>query len=98
MMIHIEPLGSDVILPAFMIGYELPMPESNPDHLFDLPRWIVTVDQQAGGMSMSYPSVVGAVLRVGANQDKGKKDLGHLIKGLKVMAEAVHGVESEGPS
>ena len=48
MMIHIEPLGTGVILPAFMIGYELPMPESNPDHLLDLPRWIVTVDQQAG--------------------------------------------------
>src|SRR5579859_2864543 len=87
MMIHLEPLGTDVILPAFVIGYELPIPESNPDHLPDLPRWLVTVDQQAGGMCMSYPSVVGAVLRLEANRDRAKKDLGRLIRGLKYMAE-----------
>jgi hypothetical protein len=87
MMIHIEPLGTDIILPAFMVGFELPLPDSSPDHLANLPPWIVTIDQQAGGMSMTYPSVVGCVLRLEANRDKGIKDLGHLIKGLKYMAE-----------
>jgi uncharacterized protein (TIGR02996 family) len=87
MMIHLEPLGTDVILPAFVIGYELPLPKGHPDHLPSLPRWIVTIDQQAGGMCMSYPSVVGAVLRLEANLERGKKNLAHLVRGLKCMAE-----------
>lgn len=87
MMIHIEPLGTDVILPAFVIGYELPLSRKNPDHLADLPRWIVTLDQQAGGMCMSYPSVVGTVLRLEANLERGKKNLAHLVRGMKCMAE-----------
>ena len=86
-MIHIEPLGTNVILPAFVIGYELPLPSKNPDSLTDLPRWIVTLDQQAGGLSMSYPSVVGVVLRIEANLERGKKNLAHLVRGLKCMAE-----------
>lgn len=86
-MIHIEPLGTDVILPAFVVGYELPLPRKNPDHLTGLPRWVVTLDQQAGGLSMSYPSVVGAVLRLEANLERGKKNLAHLVRGLKCMAQ-----------
>lgn len=87
MMIHIEPLGTDVFLPAFLIGYELPLPGHNTDRLNDLPRWVVTIDQQAGGMCMRHPSVVGAVLRLEANRQKAKKEVSHLIKGLKYMAE-----------
>lgn len=87
MMIHLEPLGTDVILPAVVIGYELPLPAGNPDHLLSPPRWIVTVDQQAGGMCMCYPEVVGVVLRLEANRERGKKPLDHLIHGLKLMAE-----------
>src|SRR5437763_312512 len=87
MMIHLEPLGTDVVLPAFVVGYELPLPRLNPDQLTGLPRWVVTLDQQAGGMCMSYPSVVGVVLRLEANRQQAKKDSEHLIKGLKYMAE-----------
>jgi len=86
MMLHIEPLGTECILPAFVVGYELPLP-TDPDRLPHLPRWLITLDQQAGGMAMSYPRVVGAVLRLEANQGRGKQSLKHLIRGLKCMAQ-----------
>jgi hypothetical protein len=86
-MIHVWPLGTEVLLPAFVVGYELPLPEGDPEQLQGLPDWVVTIHQQAGGLAMSYPSVVGAVLRLDANRDRGKKDLAHLIRGLRCMAE-----------
>ena len=84
-MIHIEPLGTGVILPAFVVGYELP--RGDPDRLRGVPSWVVAVDQQAGGLAMSYPSVVGAVLRLEANADKARKDLTRLVRGFRCMAE-----------
>lgn len=86
-MIHIEPLHTGTILPAFVIGYELPQSAGPLMPPRELPPWIVTVDQQAGGLCMTYPSVVGAVLRLEANLDRGKMDLGRLIRGLRCMAE-----------
>jgi hypothetical protein len=84
-MIHIEPLGTGVILPAFVVGYELPHGEpALPD---GGPSWVVVVDQQAGGLAMSYPSVVGAVLRLEANTDMARKDIARLIHGFRLMAQ-----------
>lgn len=83
-MIHIEPLGTGVILPAFVVGYEV---SRSPEPLKDIPPWVVAVDPQAGGHGMSYPSVVGAVLRLEANRDKGKKDFARLVRGFRCMAE-----------
>jgi hypothetical protein len=82
-MIHLEPHGTSAILPAFVIGYELPVPDCPQPQA----PWIVTVDHQAGGLAMSYPSVLGAVLRLQANRDRGKEDLAHLIRGFQCMAE-----------
>jgi hypothetical protein len=86
-MIHLEPLGTDVLLPAFVVGYEFPLPGGEPDRLQGLPPWVVVVDQQAGGLAMSYPSVVGAVLRLEANAERARKDLGRLVRGFRLMAE-----------
>jgi hypothetical protein len=36
---------------------------------------------------MSCPSVLAAVLRLEANADKGRKDLAHLLRGFRCMAE-----------
>jgi hypothetical protein len=86
-MIHIEPLHTGIILPAFVIGYEL-SPSAEPAMpLRELPPWVVTLDQQAGGLCMGYPSVVGAVLRLEANREQGKKDIARLVRGLRCMAE-----------
>jgi hypothetical protein len=88
MFIRIEPLGCDRILPAFVIGYELDA--TTPRNLAIAsfaPAWFVALDQQAGGLAMSYPSVVGAVLRLDANRHYSQNDMAPLIAGLKAMAE-----------
>jgi hypothetical protein len=87
-MIHIEPLGTDIILPAFVIGYDVTwVSYESLDAIPDLPDWLLAIDQQAGGLSMSYPSVAGAVLRLTANRGRGFTDLNGLIRGLTLMAE-----------
>jgi hypothetical protein len=86
-MIHIEPLHTGVILPAFVIGYELSESARPTRPLQELPPWVVTLDQQAGGYGISYPSVVGAVMRLDANGERGKKDIARLIRGIRCMAE-----------
>jgi hypothetical protein len=80
-MIPIEPLGTGVILPAVVVGYEFPLPRGDPDRVPGLPEWILALDQQAGGLSMRYPSVVGAVLRPAANRGRGGPRFDHLIRG-----------------
>jgi hypothetical protein len=52
-----------------------------------MPPWVVAVDQQAGELAISYPSVVGAVLRLEANADKAEKDIARLVRGFQLMAE-----------
>jgi hypothetical protein len=84
-MIHIEPLGTGVILPAFVVGYELPRAEAALPE--GMPPWVMAVDQQAGGLAMSYPSVVGAVLRLEANAHKAVKDIARLVRGFRLMVE-----------
>ena len=88
MLIRIEPLGCDRILPAIVIGYELDA--TTPHNLVVAsfaPAWFVALDQQAGGLGMSYPSVIGAVLRLEANRHHSQNDMAPLITGLKAMAE-----------
>jgi hypothetical protein len=60
-----------------------------------MPPWMLAVELQAGGLAMSSPSVVGAVLRLEANADKARKDLATLRRKDKVLAGLVmtHGAE-----
>lgn len=85
-LIDIEPLGTDVILPGIVLGYELGesailesiCPPDAARHIH--------ISQQAGGLAMSYPSVIGLVLRLASNLaelQEGQK----VIRGLKAMAE-----------
>ncbi|HND20464.1 MAG TPA: hypothetical protein PLB18_13890 [Acidobacteriota bacterium] len=89
MIIEIEPLGTEILLPAIVIGYEidfcfehLPLGDL-PDH----PPWILSMAQQAGGYGMSYPTCVGLVLRLLANTSHSPADLPFLIQGFQEMAE-----------
>lgn len=88
-MVIFQPLGTNVLLPAFLIGYEL-----DESRAFDeipkgakLPDWIVGVAQQAGGMSMRYPSVIGSLLRLTDNMDRFLNEPSFLIRGFRAMAE-----------
>lgn len=92
-MLRIEPLGTDVLLPAFVVGYELSeglagaFANDVVDKLPPIPGPLLVLDQQAGGYSMRYPSVAGVVLRLESNDGNAKVPLKDLIRGLKAMAE-----------
>jgi hypothetical protein len=85
MLIHIEPLGCGSILPAFVVGY--PLEDDDELDALDVPPCIVVVEQQAGGVAMSYPVVMGSVLRLEPNRHRGLRDLEPLVRGLRAMAE-----------
>jgi hypothetical protein len=87
-MIAIEPLGTEIFLPAFIIGYELPNGDAVERVLGwrDSPDYVVTTFQQAGGMCMHYPSVAGVMLRFGDNTQH-IRDAEFLIRGFQAMAE-----------
>ena len=49
-MLRIEPLGTRVVLPAFVIGYEITgVAEQCVDDWDESPDWLLTLNQQAGG-------------------------------------------------
>lgn len=88
-MLRIEPLGTAIFLPAFVVGYEAVRNEENA-RLDSIPferNPFVVLDQQAGGRCMSYPTVAGAVLRIEANQGNGKASFRDLLRGFRAMAE-----------
>lgn len=87
-MLRIEPLGTRFILPAFVVGFELSgESERRIDDLDDSPAWLIALDQQAGGHCMSYPSVLGAILRFADNGRRCRSDVGDLIRGFQALAE-----------
>ncbi|MFY0565697.1 hypothetical protein ACN28E_17890 [Archangium lansingense] len=87
-MFFISPLGTGVILPAFVVGFELEGSALQAvAHLDDTPPWLLHLDQQAGGYCMSYPSVLGAVLRLKANLERGQNDPTRAVRAFKAMAE-----------
>jgi hypothetical protein len=88
LFITIEPLGTQVLLPAFVIGYETSLKDDQILRpLAGGPHWLIQLFQQAGGYCMRYPSVVGCILRFSANHGKGLADLSSLIRGFQLMAE-----------
>jgi len=85
----ISPLGTGVVLPAFVVGFALEGSALHAAyHLDDTPSWLLRLDQQAGGYCMSYPSVLGAVLRLDANLERGRNDPARAVRGFQAMAEA----------
>lgn len=85
-MLRIEPLGTDVVLPALFLGFN----ESVGDHSarpLDGLEHAVAIDQQAGGLAMSYPSAVGYLLRLSDNMDIAFQDPTDVIRGFRAMAE-----------
>jgi len=88
-MIAIEPQGTGVLLPAFVVGFEVPAeePHDRVSSWRSSPDWIVVVDQQAGGMCMRYPVVAGVVLRFADNRDRFQREPDFVIRGFGAMAE-----------
>lgn len=90
-MIHIEPLGTRVVLPAFVIGFEIDGTtawQATEDGTSDqFPAWFLALDQQAGGYAMWYPTVVGVVLRFSDNGAHCLRDVNAVVRGFAAMAE-----------
>jgi hypothetical protein len=88
-MISLEPLGTDVFLPAILVGYEVPEAVSleQLDAAMPADGAILCVCQQAGGYGMSYPTAIGALLRLAANRGRDGQPPSALVRGLKAMGE-----------
>ena len=87
-MLRIEPLGTQIILPAFVVGYEITgESDARTGDLDDSIPWMLTLDQQAGGYCMSYPSVLGCVLRFADNVERCRSNAADIIRGFQAMAE-----------
>ncbi len=74
------------ILPAVVIGFEID-DDKKLRELTGLPSWLFIIEQQAGGLCMTHPSVLGMVLRLGVNVDKGKPGLAEVLRAMEAMAE-----------
>lgn len=88
-MTRIWTLGSDAVLPAFVVGYEYSRlaPVEVIGSIKDRPSWLLTLEHQAGGYDVNAFATVGAVLRLEANPDRATRVPTTLIEGLKAMAE-----------
>ena len=88
LLISIEPLGTDVFLPAIVLGWELDYSASDRVEKHEhAPPWFLHVMQQAGGLAMSYPECAGMLLRFEGNRDRFLHDPDTLIRGFKLMAD-----------
>lgn len=85
MLIHIEPLGCGILLPALAVGYQLT--DDDEIDALSAPGEVLAIEQQAGGMNMRYPTVIGALLRLEANRQHAKQKPDALLRGLRAMAE-----------
>jgi hypothetical protein len=87
-MVRIEPLGTGIILPAIVIGYELATADQYQRvERIECPEWIIAIDHQAGGYCMRYPTLVGAVQRLADNTEQGHDHPEFLVRGFQAMAE-----------
>lgn len=87
-MLRIEPLGTGIILPAFVVGYELSgESDAHVRALDGAPPWLITLEQQAGGYCMSYPTVFGCVLRFSDNSHYCRANVVEVVRGFQAMAE-----------
>ena len=91
----LEPLGSGALMPALFLGYEfvgLAGLDIGPHWKKlvgapALPRWLIHIDVQAGGMAMRYPQALGAMFPLEANRSFALQNPDHLLRGFHAMAE-----------
>ncbi len=89
-VVRIAPLGTGVILPAIVIGFEeqgYSDVDSIIQELAERPPWLITLDQQAGGYAMRYPSVLGCLLRFSDNAEFARGELQSLFRAFDAMAQ-----------
>lgn len=88
-IVAIDPLGTEVVLPAVVIGFEVTDHAGIESELRgDAPDWLFLIDQQAGGYQMTNRTFLGLVLRLEANFQPADVRGRSKIAGLRAMAEA----------
>jgi hypothetical protein len=87
-MLRLEPMAMDGVLPAVVVGFEVAGDDlQRAAALPDPPDGVMLLDQQAGGLAMSYPSVLGVVLPLAANVGRAGPRAADVIRGLLAMQE-----------
>ncbi|MEM9190780.1 MAG: hypothetical protein AAGF12_16470 [Myxococcota bacterium] len=83
------PLGTDVLMPALLLGYESDIGPESPrwTRRKDAKPWLFFVEQQAGGYCMSYPTALGILFRLHTNAPRAVKPPETLIQAFHAMAE-----------
>lgn len=88
-----EPMGCEGVLPAVVIGHDISDWRNIPDIQLGLAgslpqaNWFMRVGPQVGGYVMSYPEVLGLMLRLESNVQWARKDPSRWLRGLRAMAE-----------
>ncbi len=57
------------LLPAFFFGFKLGADSTIATN--DAPPWLLLLEHTVGGVAMTYPTLLGVVLRLGANLERG---------------------------
>jgi hypothetical protein len=90
---QITVLGTGDLMPVLVYGFEATKLSVDSGAQFclpldgDAPDWLIAAFVQAGGYSMSYYSVVGAVFRLADNAARANKDPSKLLRSFHLMAE-----------
>jgi hypothetical protein len=98
MLVDLETQGTkDCFLPALIVGYDVTgIKESMLVHLMDpFPDWLTLLSPQAGGYGISYPRLMGAVLRLERNAERGRVPLTPFVLALRAMGESSYDVPFE---
>jgi hypothetical protein len=91
MLVNLETQGTkDHFLPALVVGYDVTGIKDGllAGFMEPAPEWLTLLSPQAGGHGISYPSLMGTVLRLEANAACGRAPLTPFIVALHAMGES----------
>ncbi|HVE40223.1 MAG TPA: hypothetical protein VNM14_10070 [Planctomycetota bacterium] len=91
MLVDLETQGTGGhFLPALVVGYDVTGIQDGilTGFMDPAPDWLTLLSPQAGGLGISYPRVMGAVLRLEANAARGRALLTPFVLALRAMGES----------
>src|SRR5262245_31758583 len=85
MLVDLETHGTrDHFLPALVVGYDVSAYPNRylVEQAAGVGDWLLLVSPQVGGMGMSYPQLMGTLLRL-----EQRNGIAPLLRGLRAMGE-----------
>src|ERR1043165_905787 len=98
MLVDLETQGTrSHFLPALVVGFDVTgiNDELLTGFMDPAPDWLTLLSPQAGGLGISSPRLMGAVLRLEPNAARGRVALTPLIVALRSMGESYYEVPFE---